>query len=78
MSTNKIEIGSVVCLNEIGDQELGSMNREYLTDFTECLLAGESFTVTNIVPVIDGSKYWSLHFERGAYSYSKNYFQTKT
>ncbi|MDP2655574.1 MAG: hypothetical protein Q8P17_03515 [bacterium] len=72
----KFNRGDIVRLNDLGKSNRALGNKEYRADpCDKLLLAGEALRVSNVVPMFQGSRYFSLHFYDGSYSYSEDFFE---
>ena len=72
----KFKKGDIVRLNDLGKSDHALDNKQYIPNSCdELLLAGEALKISNVVPMFEGSRYFSLHFYDGAYSYSEDYFE---
>ncbi|MDO8593880.1 MAG: hypothetical protein Q7R59_03215 [bacterium] len=72
----KFNKGDIVRLNDLGKSNRALGNKEYIPNpCDKLLLAGEALRISNVVPMFQGSKYFSLHFYDGSYSYSEDFFE---
>ncbi len=65
--------GDVVYLNELGMRNLKGSH-----GFNPCLdrlLNGECIEVYDAIPAFSGSRYYSVRFYNGSYSFSPDYFK---
>ena len=73
---SKFKKGDIVRLNDLGKNDRGLGNKQYIPNLCdELLLAGEALKISNVIPVVEGSRDFSLHFYDGSYSYSEDYFE---
>lgn len=72
----KFDKGDIVRLNDLGKSDCALGNKRFIPNpCDKRLLAGEALKISNVVPMFEGSKFFSLHFYDGSYSYSEDFFE---
>ena len=73
---SKFNKSDIVRLNDLGKSNRALGNKMRIPNpCDKLLLAGEALKISNVVPMFEGSRYFSLHFYDGSYSYSEDYFE---